>query len=82
MMWLGIFAAVAVMWLVMTMVAKESRGAAEGHQKVTDEEFLAALPNVDPETALRIRAIISDQLDVPLHDLHPSNRFIEDLKAD
>ena len=51
-------------------------------QFVSDEEFLAAVPNATPEKALRIRAIVSEQLDIPEHQIHPDDRFIEDLNAE
>lgn len=49
---------------------------------ISDAEFLAAIPNANPERALRIRAIISDQLDVPVCYIHPDDRFVDDLGAD
>lgn len=48
---------------------------------ISDEDFLAAVPGAKPETALKIRAIISEQLDIPEHCIHPHDRFIEDLRA-
>lgn len=46
---------------------------------VTEEQFLSAIPDADPEIALRVRAIVSEQLDVPLEDIHPDSHFIDDL---
>ena len=51
-------------------------------QTVSDEEFIAACSSQKPEIALRIRAIIADQLDVPEQYLQPDDRFVEDLRAD
>lgn len=51
-------------------------------RNISDTEFLAAIPNVNAARALRIRAIISHQLDVPVSDIHPDDRFAEDLGAD
>lgn len=52
-------------------------------QTISDEEFLAACsPGVRPEVALKVRAIVSEQLDIPEHQIHPSHRFVEDLRAD
>ena len=51
-------------------------------QPVSDEEFIAACNSQKPEIALRVRAIIADQLDVPEQYLHPDDRFVEDLRAD
>ena len=50
-------------------------------REISDEEFLAAIPNADPGIALRVREIVSEQLDIPLNSLHPDDRFVEDLKA-
>lgn len=82
MIWIGILLAAVSVFVIFTAAMRDSRSMPRGHQKVTDEEFLAAVPFATPEKALRIRAIISDQLDVPLHDLHPNDRFVEDLRAD
>ena len=50
---------------------------------ISDEEFLAAcLPGTRPEVALKVRAIVSEQLCIPENELHPSHRFVEDLRAD
>lgn len=77
-----ILVAVLAVATLVFIVTRTSTLSANTGQKVTDEDFLAAVPYAHPERALRIRAIISDQLDVPLHDLHPNDRFLEDLKAD
>jgi len=49
---------------------------------VTTEQFLAAIPDADPEIALRVRDIVAEQLDVPREEVHPESRFVEDLRAD
>lgn len=82
MKWIGILLGAVSAFMVFASAMRGARSMSGGQQKVTDEEFLAAVPFATPEKALRIRAIISDQLDVPLHDLHPSDRFVEDLRAD
>lgn len=49
----------------------------------TDDQFLAACgPSADPEIALRVRKIISAELDIPAELIHPDQRFIEDLCCD
>lgn len=48
---------------------------------ITEAEFLAAVPDANPETALKVRAIVSYQLDVPIDDIHPSDSFVDDLGA-
>lgn len=49
---------------------------------ISDEQFLAAVPDADPDRALRVRAIISEQLDIPEHHLHPDDHFVDDLHID
>lgn len=50
---------------------------------ISDDEFLARCkPGTDPEVALKVRAIISEQLGIPANEIHPEHRFIEDLGAD
>ena len=51
-------------------------------RSISDKAFLKAIPHATPETAFRIRDIISDQLDVPPHCIHPDDRLVEDLRAD
>lgn len=54
----------------------------EKFRPLTDEEFLSRCsPGVRPETALKVRAIISDQLGIPVEQIHPEHRFIEDLNC-
>jgi hypothetical protein len=55
----------------------------ERWQPITEEEFLAACrPATDPVIALRVRAIVAEQLGVDYSRLHPAMRFVEDLGAD
>jgi hypothetical protein len=50
---------------------------------ITDEEFVARCePGCDPVVAIKVRRIVSEQLNVEYARIHPSSRFIEDLKAD
>lgn len=50
---------------------------------VSDAEFLAACAHgVSPEIALKVRHIISDQLGIPEHSIHPAHQIVEDLGAD
>lgn len=52
----------------------------EKFRPLSDEEFLSRCsPGVRPETALKVRAILSDQLGIPVEQIHPEHRFIEDL---
>lgn len=50
---------------------------------MSDEEFMAALPpGTSRRVALGVRRIVSEQLNIPYLQIHPSSRFIEDLKCD
>ena len=48
---------------------------------VSDEEVVAASPTQSREVALRVREIVSEQLDVPLNNIHPDDRLVEELGA-
>lgn len=55
----------------------------EKSRPLTDEEFLSRCsPGVREETALKVRAILSDQLGIPVERIHPEHRLVEDLKLD
>ena len=52
-------------------------------EPLTDEDFVARChPGVKAETALKVRAIIADQLAIPPERIHPEHRLVEDLLAD
>ena len=47
---------------------------------LSDDEFLARCsPGTNPQRALRVRRIISEQLGVPYEHIYPEQRFVEDL---
>ncbi|MEM9703382.1 MAG: hypothetical protein AAF907_13155 [Planctomycetota bacterium] len=49
---------------------------------LSDEEFVARCkPGTNPETALKVRAIISKHLGVPYEHVSPEQRFVEDLRT-
>lgn len=49
---------------------------------ITDAEFIAACPpGTDAVIALRVRAIVAEQLGIEYMRLHPAMRFVEDLGA-
>ncbi|MGZ0170643.1 MAG: hypothetical protein ACKVHE_13890 [Planctomycetales bacterium] len=55
----------------------------EQSDPITDEEFVAlCCPGVKPETALKVRAIVAEQLAIPPERIRPEHRFVEDLLAD
>ncbi len=50
---------------------------------LTDDEFLARCrPGTRPEVALKVRKIVSEQLFIPVEQIYPEDRFVEDLGAD
>lgn len=52
-------------------------------EPLADEEFVARCRSgVNAETALKVRAIIAEQLAVPPERIHPEHRLVEDLLAD
>lgn len=77
---LGVFALVVTAWRV-------DGAAQDDFEKrfppISDEEFVARCePGCDPVVAVKVRKIVSEQLNVEYARIHPSSRFIEDLKAD
>ena len=50
---------------------------------LSDDEFLdRCKPGTNRDVALKVRAIIADQLAIPPNEIYPEHRFVEDLKAD
>lgn len=50
---------------------------------ISDEEFIARCePGCNPMVAIKVRKIVSEQLNVEYARIHPSSRFIDDLRAD
>ena len=50
---------------------------------LTDDEFVKRCGlGTDPEVALKVRGIISEQLNIPREEIYPEHRFIDDLHAD
>ena len=82
--WLVIFGGVSLVFLFVRLLAEwdETTGmkpCRDMKRFVSDEEFLAACSVKNPEVALKTRAIISDQLDIPLNNIHPNDRFVQEL---
>ena len=82
--WLVIFAGISLVLLFVRILAEwdEITGmkpCRDMKRFISDEEFLAACSVKDPEVALKVRAIISDQLDIPLNNIHPNDRFVQEL---
>ena len=50
---------------------------------ISDDEFMARCePGISRDTALRVRRVISDSLDVPYESVYPEHRLVEDLGAE
>ena len=84
---LGTIAVFVIEWLVRRVTHLDRRFAFvppyEQSDPVTDEEFVALCrPGVKPETALKVRAIVAEQLAIPPERIRPEHRFVEDLLAD
>jgi len=48
---------------------------------ISDDEFLAKCSSsIDPEIALRVRAIISDVYGIPYNQIYPDQNLIDDLE--
>ena len=82
---LGIMALVLAFYLFGLLLEQMRRSSEEFQPRrnmkdhVSDEEFLAACSVKDPDVAFKVRAIISDQLDIPLNNIHPDDRFVQEL---
>ncbi|MEZ6123059.1 MAG: hypothetical protein R3C49_07800 [Planctomycetaceae bacterium] len=50
-------------------------------RSIPDEEFVAASGARNANTALRIRQIIAQHLDIPENQIHPDDRFRVELGA-
>ncbi len=50
---------------------------------MSDDEFVAGCgPGANRAVALKVRRIVSEQLNIPYEEIHPTHRFVEDLRAD
>jgi hypothetical protein len=72
------------MILVVVLCGRERRlRFEERFPPISDAEFVARCsPGVNPDIALRVRRIISENLGVEYDRIHPSARWLEDLGAD
>lgn len=74
--------AIVLILAVLFLQRSGERGFREKWPAISDEEFLKRCPDgVSPEVALRVRRIISEQLNIPYAEIHPDQRFVEDLKT-
>lgn len=62
---------------------ESARTFCESFPPISDEEFVTrCAPGCNPVVAIKVRQIVAEQLNVEYARIHPSSRFIEDLKAD
>lgn len=84
---LGTIAVLVVESLVRRAIRRDRQFAFgppyEQSDPITDEEFVALCrPGVKSEVALKVRAIVAEQLAIPPELIRPEHRFVEDLLAD
>ena len=71
-------AVVAIVWGI-----KSNRDFKRRWPAISDDEFVArCTPGTNPQVALRVRRIISEQLGIPYEHVHPDQSFVDDLNAD
>lgn len=55
----------------------------ERFRPMSDDEFVAGCgPGANREVALKVRRIVSEQLNIRCEEIHPTHRFVEDLHAE
>ena len=70
------------LWLVVGGTGM-SRSWKQRWPAISEEEFISkCTPGVNPERALKVRRVISEQLGIPYEHIHPEQRFVEDLHCD
>ena len=75
---------VGLLILVGIVVTKHQHDLfAERFPPISDAEFVIRCgPGTNPDIALSVRRIVSEQLGVEYDRIHPSCRFVEDLGCD
>ena len=76
--------ALVVFVILAVIAAQASKSCRESFNRkwppITDDEFVAKCsPRANPQTALKVRRIISEQLGVPYERIHPDQGFVNDL---
>jgi len=71
---------VIVFVIVMLLTIREERKFNQKWPPIDDDEFLRRCPRgTDRDTALKVRAIISEQLGVDYDRIYPGQSFVQDL---
>ena len=66
--------------VIATCGLKRGPSFKERWPAISEEEFVAKCkPGTNPQTALRVRRIVSEQLGVPYEHIHPEQHFVDDL---
>lgn len=69
---------IAYLWLASKHVPCQKKWP-----PISEEEFLRRCsPGVNPQRALKVRRIISQQLGIDYDRIYPEQRFVEDLHCD
>lgn len=78
------FSLIAIIAIVVGVLfdRKQRAERRRTHPPISDEEFVALCkPGTNPEIAIKVRHIIARNLNIPVEEIYPTDRFAEDLKA-
>jgi len=68
--------------VVCVLAEKHKRNFYEKWPPIDDDEFVRHCPpGADRETALTVRRIVSEQLNIPYANIYPEQSFIDDLEV-
>ena len=75
--------AVVLIALLVCLAVRDEKKFKEKWPPIDDDEFLRRCPaGTDRETALTVRAIVSEQLGVEYDRIYPEQNFVQDLGCD
>jgi hypothetical protein len=79
----SVFISIVILVVGAALIATFSRRGQSFKERwpaISEEEFVAkCTPGTNPQTALRVRRIISEQLGIPYEHIHPEQHFVHDL---
>ena len=77
---------ILVVIFICAAIARATKNAAafkERFRPLSDAEFVArCTPGTDPHIALRVRRVLSEDLNIDPEDIYPSSRLVDDLGAE
>lgn len=76
MIWIFIVVVVLIV-LCVCQHSSQSEIEFEPQPCVTDEEFCELMPEISPDIALRVRAVIADSTGWDREEIHPGTKIIE-----